>query len=102
MNKPFDFMKECEYVYIDSYANFRIKRIHHSVAILYFTDEMSNKINIPNGVVVYTSDYQNSEKRVILKPIDESYHLCWTDDYIVELNEIILINIKSQRKWIIS
>ena len=34
---------------------------------------MNNKINIPDGVVVYTTDYQNSEKRVILKPIDKYY-----------------------------
>ena len=98
----FDFMRECEYIYDNSNVSFCIKRINHSVAILYFIDEMSNKINIPDGLVVYTSDYQNSEKRAILRSIDEYYHLCWTDDYMMELNKQVLLNIKNQRTWIIS
>ena len=28
------------------------KRINHAVAMLYVTDEMSNKINIPDGIIV--------------------------------------------------
>lgn len=104
METIFDFKTtENEYIYnINSKVSLFIKRINHSVAILHFIDDMSNKINIPDGLVVYTTDYQNSKNRVILKPIDESYHLCWTDDYAVELNKKVLINIKNQRKWIIS
>jgi len=100
--KEFDFMSDCEYFYDhDTNVHLYIKRINHSVAVLYFIDEMNNKINIPDDVVVYTKDYQNS-KRVIINPIDEYFHLCWTDDYTVELNNKVLINIKNQRKWIIS
>lgn len=97
-------MSECEYFYDHDNPNVSlyIKRINHSVAILYFIDIMNNKINLPDGVVVYTIDYQNSENRVIIQPIDDFYHLCWTDHYIVELNKKVLINIKNQRKWIIS
>lgn len=104
METTFDFrLTGCEYINnINSNTNLCIKRINHSVAILYFTDEMSNIINIPDGVVVYTFDYQNTQNRVILKSIDKLYSLCWTDDYIVELNKNVLINIKNQRKWIIS
>ena len=102
--KDFDFKSECEYFYDHDNTNVHlyIKRINHSVATLYFIDEMNNKINIPDGVVIYTTDYQNSEKRVNINPIDGYYSLCWTDDYIVELNKKVLINIKSQRKWIVS
>ena len=99
----FDFKSDCEYFYdYDTNVQLYIKRINHSVATLYFIDEMNDKINVPDGVVIYTTDYQNSEKRVIINPIDEYYSLCWTDDYIVELNKKVLINIKNQRKWIIS
>lgn len=101
--KEFDFKSDCEYFYDhDTNVQLYIKRINHSVATLYFIDEMNNKINVPDGVVIYTTDYQNSEKRVIINPIDEYYSLCWTDDYIVELNKKVLINIKNQRKWFIS
>ena len=101
--KEFDFMSDCEYFYDhDSNVHLYIKRINHSVAVLYFIDEMNNKINIPDDVVVYTTDYQDCKKRVIINPIDEYYHLCWTDDYTVELNKKVLINVKNQRKWIIS
>ena len=105
MEKAFDFKKtESEYFQynISSNTQLWIKQINRSVAMLYFTDEMSNKINIPDGIIVYTTDYQDTQTRVILNPIDNSYPLCWTDDYTVELNNIVLINIKNQRKWIIS
>lgn len=102
----FDFMRECEYFYDNRNDNVNVSlcitKNNHSVATLYFIDDMCNKVNIPHGIVVYTTDYQNSEKRIILNPIDEYYHLCWSDDYMVEFNKKVLINIKSQRKWIIS
>ena len=104
METTFDFaMKESEYVYdISSNIKLCIKRINHSVAILYFTDEMSNMINIPDGIVVYTFDYQNTQKRVSIKPTNKTYALCWTDDYTIQLNNNVLINITNQRKWVIS
>lgn len=104
METEFDFtIKESEYVYnVSLKTKLCLKRINHSVAMLYFTDEMSNKINIPDGIIVYTTDYQNTQMRVIIKPIDKTYPLCWTDDYTVELNNNVLINIKNQRKWVIS
>ena len=100
----FDFMRTCEYLYSpdDSGISLCIKQVNNSVAVLNFIDDDCNKVNIPEGIVVYTTDYQNSEKKVILKPIDEYYSLCWTDDYIVEFNKKIIINVKSQRKWMIT
>lgn len=66
--------------------------------MLYFTDEMNNKVNVPNDILVYTYDYTNN-KRVLLNPIKQDYALCCTDNYEIELNKNILINIKNQRKW---
>lgn len=89
----------CEYAYnVNSNIILHIKRINHSVAMLYFTDEMHEKINIPDDILVYTYDYQNY-KKVLLESIKHEYALCWTDDYVVELNKTTLINIKNQRKW---
>ena len=93
----FDFkMPDSEYIYnINSNIILHIKQVNYSVAILYFTDELGNKINIPDDILVYT--YDNS-KEVLLKPIKQQYALCWTDDYIIKVNDK-LINIKNQRQW---
>ena len=89
----------CKKFFSDTYnvnfnINLHIKRINNAVAILYLTDEM----NVPNNILVYTYDYTNN-KRVLLNPIKQEYALCWTDNYEIELNNNILINIKNQRKW---
>lgn len=100
METTFEFENyNSEYTYNVNYnVNLHIKRINHSIAILYFTDEMNNKMNVPNDILVYTYDYSNNE-RVLLNPIKQEYALCWTDNYEIELNKNILINIKNQRKW---
>lgn len=48
----FDFTKtDDEYLYN---IILHITQMNHSVVMLYFTDEMNNNINIPDGIVVYT------------------------------------------------
>ena len=102
METTFDFTKHDEYTHtINSSGKLWIKRMSHAVAVLYFTDEMNNKTNMPLDIVVYTFDYQTN-KYVILNATRQEYALCWTDDYVVKLNKNVLINIKSQRQWIIS
>lgn len=88
-----------DYTYnVTSYIMLHITRVNHGVAILYFTDENYNKIDIPNDILVYTYDYSDN-KRILLKPIKQDYALCWTDNYEIELNNNILITINNQRKW---
>lgn len=98
----FDFFGTNEkHIYtVNSDLHLHIKQTSNSAAILYFTDAADNTIVIPSGIIVYTFDFQNKQKRVILKPIDDKYYaLCCTDDYIVELNGIVILEINSQRKW---
>ena len=104
METIFNFMQtDCEYsCNITLYIKLYIKRINHAIAILYFIDELNNKINIPDGIVVYTMVYSENIQKKVINPIDNNYILCWTDDYIVELNKKTKLNIKNQRKWIIS
>ena len=99
--ETFDFTNtDNEYIHnMGSNMILHIKRSNHSVAVLYFTDEMSNKINIPDGIVVYTYDYQNIKTKVIHKCIGQAYPLCWTDNYTIELNAVEIIHITNQRKW---
>ena len=99
--ETFDFTKtDNEYVYpVGSNMILHIKRVNHGVAVLYFTDEMSNKINIPEGIVVYTFDYQDTIKKIKQKPIKQDYALCWTDNYTIEYNQIEIVSTNSERKW---
>ena len=101
--ETFDFTKtDNEYMYnMGSNMILHIKRTNHSVAVLYFTDEMSNKINIPDGIVVYT--YDDTNKKMIQKAFkqNDSFPLCWTDNYTIEYKKIQILSLHSQRKWII-
>lgn len=100
METRFDFEKyNNEYTHnIDLQTILHIKRISHSVALLYFTDEMNNNTNIPNDIIVYTYDYENNNK-ILIKPTMHYFPLCWTDDYTIIQNEKLLLNIRKQRKW---
>ena len=101
--ETFDFTNtDNEYTYtyhMGSNMILHIKRNNHSVAVLYFTDEMNNKISIPDEIVVYTYDYQDKNKKIIQKHLKQDYPLCWTDNYTIEYKKIEILNLICQRKW---
>ena len=101
METQFDFtMDENEYIHpFNLTTNLHILQINKSLAILYFTDEMNNKTQIPNDVVVYTYNPQNIKEKIVLESIGQAYPLCWMDNYTVETNKVVIINITNQRKW---
>lgn len=77
-----------------------ISNINNSVASLYFTNKSNEKINVPCELVVYEYDFQTN-KKVPLKPIQQHFVLCWTDNYTIELDNKIILDIKNERKWTI-
>ena len=100
METTFDFdIDDNEYINsINLTTNLHIKRLNNSIAILYFTDKMNNKINIPHGLVLHTYDFQTLAKTVN-ESTGEYYYLCWTDDYVVELNKKVILSIINKRRW---
>ena len=92
------------YIYsVTSNIILHIHRISYSVAMLYFTDEINNPINIPTGITIYTCDFQNMDSRIILPPTpSQKYALCWTDSYEIEFNGEIVLNITNKRTWSIT
>lgn len=61
---------------------------------------MNNKINTPSGLIIYTKDFQTNTK-VIQKPVDNNlYALCWSDDYIVEFNNELILDVKKITKYL--
>jgi hypothetical protein len=101
METKFDFSNDNNaYIHkIDQDIILHIKRINNSVANLYFTDEKLNKINIPDKIFVFTYNYENRHEKIPVQKINQGYILCWTDNYTVEFNKKVLINIKNQRQW---
>ena len=89
-----DQTSSCEYIRkISPSVVLHIYRTNNYVAIN-FTDEMNNKINTPSGLIIYTKDFQTNTK-VIQKPVDNNlYALCWSDDYIVEFNNELILDVK--------
>lgn len=85
---------------IDENLVIHIDKINNSVASLYFTNKTNEKINVPNEIVVYEYDFQTN-KKVPLKPIQQHYVLCWTDNYTIEFENKIILDIKNERKWTI-
>ena len=78
-----------------------IERLTYSIAVLHFTDELNNKIGIPMGIQIYSFDYQTN-KKIIVPPIKQTYTLCWSENYEVELNEKNVLLLTNQRSWDIS
>ena len=99
--ETFDFTKsDNHYMYnINLNTILHIKRLNHGVALLYFTDVMKNKINIPIDIVVYTYNYLYKNEKIIQKSIDENYPLCYTDNYTIEYKKIEILSLHNQRKW---
>lgn len=101
MKSTFDFFNpKQEYFYeINPEIILCIKRISHSVAHLYFIDNCENRINIPTNLSIYSFDFQNISKRVLLEPIQQEYLLCWTENYEIEWSGEIKMVFQSQRQW---
>jgi len=102
MNSNFHFSKsDNEYIHaIHPGLLLHIDRLSHSVASLPFTDEYNNKVPIPTEIRVYTFDFNKTQSKVIVGPsLNNDYALCWTDNYTVEWNGEIVVNIKNKRSW---
>ena len=99
----FDFAKVSEFTMnLGSNIILHIEKpSYQSVALLYFTDEITEKkIKIPNDIVVYT--YDGPSQEILEGHHQEFYHqyyLYWTDKYTIEYKEKVILHLVPQRKW---
>jgi hypothetical protein len=90
--------KDTEFIYslhLKSEIILHIKRKSKSVASLYFTNQINEKINIPSEFFVY----QNSD---ILEPDKETqndYTLWWNGKYDIVYRGETLHNIRPEKTW---
>jgi hypothetical protein len=73
-----------------------IVKLTAGYSLVYFTDEMNNKINVPKDVMVYEYGITVGEYRIALNTIDKDFfHLFCSNNYKVEYNSIS-VNILSR------
>lgn len=84
----------------------KLEKITESVAILYFTNTLTENpnesIDIPEGIKVYTYDLNKQQIEETPLKHSQKYALCFTDDYTIVYNNQIVLKIKSTRAWNIS
>ena len=77
-----------------------LERVTNSYAILYFTNELNDKISVPNDIRVYDSVYDDKNGILQLKKTSaEIYYLSWTDNHVVKYKEDIILSITNPRVW---
>ena len=73
-----------------------LQRVNHGVARIYFVEKDGLKKNIPDGIKVY--DVTNT---VYLTPLPKKpyFGLRWTDNYIITLNGVPIVELVNNRSW---
>jgi hypothetical protein len=84
---------------IDPKIIIHIDHFSYFLGILYFTDEMNHKINIPDGISIYSYNIENEKTKVMHNIAKQEYPLCWYESYEVKWYKNILLTIKNERKW---
>ena len=100
METTFNFNKHnIEFIYSlhpKSEIILHIKRKNNSVATLYFTNQLNEKIDIPSEFIVL-------QDKEILHPNEETddYTLYWKKNYDIVYDGETLYNIRNERTWTI-
>jgi hypothetical protein len=99
METTFNFSKHnMEYIYSlhpKSEIILHIKQKNNSIASLYFTNQLNEKIDIPCDFIVYKN------KKIQYPNETNDYTLYWSKNYDIVYNGETLYNIRNERKWTI-
>ena len=91
-----------EYIYSlhpKSQIILRIKRRNKYSAILYFTNQLNEKIGIPSEFLVYKI---NNNTHKLMEPRESNdFILYWAKNYDIGYNGETLYNIRNERTWTI-
>jgi len=102
---PFSQTNNAEFLYSlnpKSTIILHIKGMNYSSASLYFTNEMNEKINIPDEheFIVYRR-YSENELQIINPKKNNMYKLHNNRDYDIIWNDENILNIRNERTWTI-
>lgn len=93
----FDYSDEHHRYKISSNIVLHLCRETHSHALLYVTDESEDVISLPDELIVWAKEFQN--KNIIQMQHANGYVLCWTNDYTIEFNGKVVLEITNKRVW---
>ena len=79
--------------------NLRMERLGMAVARVYFVDEGSAEIEVPEGFTII--DHSNGDIQVEKFAGRQEYFLGWTDNYSLLLNDVLVVKLINQRQWAI-
>ena len=101
MTHLFDFKKKDFYTQkIDDSIVLSIERINNSYAILFFQDELGNKINVPKDICLYDSVYDDKNGILQLKKSNANiYCLSWTENFEIHYKNKPILKINNPRVW---
>jgi hypothetical protein len=74
----------------------RIVKVGPAIARVYFVDDNSVEVPIPEGLVVH--DVVNN---VLIDPIPNTmfFILAWMDSYTISFNDELVVELTTQRQW---
>lgn len=67
-----------------------------AIACVHVVDDSDAKIDVPKGFVIY--DNANKANAVRLANRQE-YILAWSDSYSTKLNNVLILDLNTQRQW---
>jgi hypothetical protein len=74
-----------------------IVKLTFGYSLLYFTNENNIKINIPSNIIVYEYGDNKTIYKIILNKINnEFFHLFCDNNYKIEYNNNLILDIKSK------
>lgn len=75
----------------------RIENINNSIAHVYFLDSLKRNILIPEKFVII-----DNSNNIEVKKTNESFYLCWSDNYTFFYNDVQLLKLNTSHIWNIS
>jgi hypothetical protein len=77
----------------------RLERSGQAIARIYFVNEGSAEVPVPEGLVV-----QDVTNNVVVEPFlgNNYFVVAWNDDYTISLNGILIVGLANQRQWSVS
>jgi len=76
-----------------------IESLNNSVAHVYFVNELSHKVPMPNGFCIV--DNTNNDIKVPKNKIKDEFYLCYSDNYTFFIENTQIMKFTSQRQWAI-
>lgn len=97
---PFIFnLKNIHDILVGNGITMRLECISPSISKLYFINDISLQVAIPDGIAVY-----DNTNKIDVKPLPGNsgtkfFILCYSDNYIISMNGRIILELSNKHQW---